>query len=809
MDYKKARIASLTAFLLQVAVTHAHASACVGAEGEQAAASYQRGLEKYRAGRLDNAYEDLKAAYSSCPASERYRNDYLLSAVGTGHAPDALAIADHLNMGTLPPFVLEALGRGARDLHRPELAVRYYDLILSAGENVGVRVGRDLAIIDQGRIAQAQADLLELNVRYPNRADVLEALGLADEARGDWIPALAAAEALLRLDPQHAGALALRFRVLMALGAPQLAESLTPRSSMTPQLRTAALQAELAFEIRWARNEPRADKVRAAKLDGVIAQLREALSTTSLDAVARQAMRADLIEALHDRGRCRDAVYEFESMRKDGATVPPHAIGAALDSYLTLRQPERAVELYRTLPLDSHPSFVVRTSNFYALLESGHYREAIVFADALAASEPQYLDADSPGLRSENPDYVTALVLAGLARAYTEQLADAGVRIRGLVNRAPGNQDANIALAETYALRGWPRASLATASGVLQIDSDLDEATVRVFDAQLQMADWSAAHATLGQMSGNRAADDAALARAAREWQVHDSAEISVDAQIGKSYGARTGLVDSTVEEYAYTAPFAWNYRAYVHLDQAEGNPIQGNTYRHAVGAGLEFHTQDLLATVELLEIDRAAPAPQVSVEFTPNDYWQFGGSYSLRTLDIPIAAVVVGVHADRAAVNLDYRVSELRDFGVVLKHEEFSDSNSRYEGDVYWHERWISGPVYKFDTRFDLELSHNTLAATNYFNPLSDTASTVTLRNQWVQFRRYDRELTHELDIVLGDYAQQGYSSGLIASIRYSLNYQINDRVVVKAGLGRGVRPYDGSRERLDVITLNLVGRF
>ena len=69
MDYKKARIASLTAFLLQGAVTHAHASACVGAEGEQAAASYQRGLEKYRAGRLDDAYEDLKAAYSSCPAS--------------------------------------------------------------------------------------------------------------------------------------------------------------------------------------------------------------------------------------------------------------------------------------------------------------------------------------------------------------------------------------------------------------------------------------------------------------------------------------------------------------------------------------------------------------------------------------------------------------------------------------------------------------------------------------------------------------------------------------------------------------------
>jgi biofilm PGA synthesis protein PgaA len=122
----------------------------------------------------------------------------------------------------------------------------------------------------------------------------------------------------------------------------------------------------------------------------------------------------DLIEALQERGHSREAVAEYESMRGDGIAVPPHAIGAAVDAYLTLRQPERSITLFRSLPPDSKPSFGVKSSYFYALLESGRYLDAIAWADGLAAREPMYLDAGTPGLRSENENYVKALVLAGL-----------------------------------------------------------------------------------------------------------------------------------------------------------------------------------------------------------------------------------------------------------------------------------------------------------------------------------------------------------------------------------------------------------
>ena len=166
-------------------------------------------------------------------------------------------------------------------------------------------------------------------------------------------------------------------------------------------------------------------------------------------------------------------------------------------------------------------------------------------------------------------------------------------------------------------------------------------------------------------------------------------------------------------------------------------------------------------------------------------------------------------MHADRAALDLAYRVSESREFGVTAKREAFSDGNLRDDAAAFWRERLVTGPVYRLDTRIDLDTSSNTQRGTNYFNPLSDLSATLSLQNRWQQFRHYDQALSHELDLTLGGYQQQRYGTGLVAALRYTLNYDVNDRVVLRAGVGRGVRPYDGSRERLDVLTLYALGRF
>lgn len=787
----------------------AAAADCGPDERRAADSAYRQGLAEYRLGRPDTAFPLLLAALKSCRDDPSYRNDLLVAAVAAGHPDVALEIGTPLDPLVLPNYVLEALARAARDLHQAQLAMRYYDVILGKGENIGARVGRNLALIDAGDAAQAQRELSMLNERYPNRTDILEARGLADEALGEVIPALAAAEQALRVDAHYEGALQLRFRLLLAGGAPQLALSLTPERLLTPAQRGAALHDSLALEYRWARDEPGNAKARAEHLDAVIMRMRVGSSDASINADSRAGLRRDLVEALAQRGRCAEAVSEYESLQAEGLAIPTYVTAAAIGAYLTQRQPSRAVALFRALPKDYHAPPGVRVNYFYALIESGQYDAAIAWADRMLVETPKQNDSGSPELRSDNEEYTSALVLTALARGYTDRLEDAEARLGALIAEAPANNEALLALAETDGLRGRPREGAEIAVDILRTNPDSGEALTKLFDDSLQMSDLSAARDALNRLVDAEPADDASLLRAERDWSNQTGAFINIEGQIGRSYGGRAGVIDSTVDEYGYSPVWGSAYRLFVHLNQGEGTPVQGDTYRHAVGAGLEYHTEEWRASAELLDIDGSGPAPQLSVEATPDDYWRIGASYALRTLDIPIAAVVVGVHADRAGLSLDYRSSESREIGAQADHEQFSDGNSRDEALVFWRERWIAGPIYKLDSRVDLDTSSNTLSDTNYFNPKRDLTGTVTLQNQWLQYRRYDRALSHELDLGFGEYSEQGYSAGPVASFRYQLVYDANDRLSLRAGFGRTIRPYDGARERLDILIFSVLGRF
>ena len=771
--------------------------------------NYQAGVAAYRAGRTEQSYQLLRQAYLANPSDSHYRNDFIVAAAADGHEDEALNLAQSLDSNHLPVYVLESLGRAARDRHQPDTAIKFYDVILTTRDDVGAWVGRDLALIDRGNAKEAQTSLLGLNRAYPARIDVLEALGLADEALNQTIDALGCAEAILKMEPAHVGALKLRYRMLVANGAPQLAIATTPAGLVEPDQQRSALRDQLAFDFRWARDEPVNDVARAKNLDAVIERMKTAIAAEAADPGQQIGLRSDLIEALAERGRNQEAVDQYQTLTAEGATIEPYVIGAVASAYVGLHRPEDATRLFETLKDRDAASYGARASYFYALLESGQFEAAVAWADHMAATEPAFSYANFPALRTDNDNYTKALVLSGMARTYTDRLAAGQAQLETLNVEAPANQDVRLALAVTYELRGWPRQASGEARSVLEDDPDATSPLSQLFADQLDSADWRGASATLAQMHSSLPPNDADLARSDRNWDTHQMAEVTVDGRLGQSHGGRNGVIDSEIDEYLYSSPIDWDYRAYVHLNQAEGDPIQGTTFRHAVGAGLEYHTQDWLATGELIDIDNSSPHPEFSLYSTPDDHWKFGGSYGSHTLDLPIAALVVGVHANKLEFDANYRDSESRDLGAEVVGENFSDSNERRELDGFWRERWLTGPVYKFDTRLDLGTSFNTVNNANYFNPRHDYSATVTAENQWLQYRRYDTSFTHEIDFGLGSYWQRNYGDGLIAVIRYQLVYEVNDRLTLKAGVSRGLHPYDGASERLDEVLFSLDGRF
>lgn len=801
----------LTCVVLGAYIPLAFITAALAAPLDQATleAQYQAALSAYRAGHLAEGYAQLHALHLAFPANLQLRNDYIAVASDTGHQGEALVAAAGSADDSFPPYVLDALGRAARNEGKPDLAVRYFSASLAKGDDVAAEVGRDLALIDQKKAEVARVDLIRLNSAHPRRVDVLEALGLANEALNRPIDALANAQALLLIEPGHAGGLQLRYRTLIATGSPRLALELTPLDALSADQRIAGRRETLAYDFRWARDAPITDMQRGQRLDAVILEMQGAVDTAASNPGEQTQQRDDLVVALVERGRVDEAIALYQQSIAGHPPVAPYVLGAITSAYLTAKQPEQAIRAFESLPDREAVGYGAKASYFYALLESGRYDAALAWADHVLATEPMYNYANFPELRTPNPDYGKALVLAGVARSYTDRLAAGQSRLASVTATAPDDGDARLALAITYELRGWPREANDVAVDVRRQDPESTAPLSQMFADRLQMSDWRGASEALSAMHAVIPVPNSDLTVADRNWQLHQMPELVVEGQLGRSYGGRAGLIDSQIDEKLYSAPIAWDWRAYLHLNQAQGDPIQGELYRHAVGAGVEYHTPLWLLTGELVSIDGRGLYPQFSADLSPNDFWTFGASLAQHTLETPIAATAVGVTADHLELRATYRASESQEFGAIAGADQFSDGNQRRDLAGFWQQRWVTGPVYKFDTRLDLESSQNSLAETNYFNPSRDATGVITLKNQWLQFRHYDQSLSHEVDIGLGNYWQRGYGNGSVASLAYQLVYDVNDQLVLKAGLGRTLRPYDGERERLDALTFSLDGRF
>jgi biofilm PGA synthesis protein PgaA len=106
---------------------------------------------------------------------------------------------------------------------------------------------------------------------------------------------------------------------------------------------------------------------------------------------------------------------------------------------------------------------------------------------------------------------------------------------------------------------------------------------------------------------------------------------------------------------------------------------------------------------------------------------------------------------------------------------------------------------------------STNSLAAAAppYYNPRRDGSASMTVQNEWTQFRRYDRSLTHRLDMEFGRYWQAGHDSGRIQSLRYVIAWAPDDRSELRLALGYLRRPYDGVQTSQKDISLLMNLRF
>ena len=648
-------------------------------------------------------------------------------------------------------------------------------------------------------------------------------VGLADTLAdaGRLFEALAAYQQILAAHPGSRGALRGKVFTLERLGAPALAAELADRSpGLLDERERAALAAgSTAGRIRWgaiAADTGRGTE-RFAVLDRALADS-DAAGARALDPAAvlspiERQLALDRVVALSARFRMREAVALYQAMAAREAPVPPYVKASAASAYLYLEQPERARDLYREV-LAAHPdNLESRLGLFYALAESEDHGAALAQIEKVVAATPTRIDAWSPATTRENPAYARVLSTRALAPLYANRPGEANLRLHGLSDSAPFNTDVRTSYASSMRARGWPRTAEEELRWVLAVEPANSEALGERAGALLEDARLPRRRIRAGRGAGGGPRRQG-VTRAARLWEVHDMRELIVEGTSGRSNGGPTGTRDFALESWLYSSPLDYRYRAYAHVYDAQARFPNGTARRERAGVGLEYRSPLVVATGEVsggkdFPVGNSRTGAAVSLAVSPNDFWTFRGKLDSSANETPLQARLTGVDARRALGEVTWRANESRAASVSLEHFDFTDGNRRDAAFARWTERVISGPVYKLEITGGLYTSRNTLAGAPYFNPSRDFSPTLEFANEWLQWRRYTRAFRHRLVVAVGSYAQQGFATGPVANVRYEQEWDADDRLALRYGLGRTVHPYDGVRTTRDYVYFALNWKF
>jgi len=300
------------------------------------------------------------------------------------------------------------------------------------------------------------------------------------------------------------------------------------------------------------------------------------------------------------------------------------------------------------------------------------------------------------------------------------------------------------------------------------------------------------------------------VVRATRLAQVHDMRELIVDATVGRSNGGPTGTQDYAVDTRLYSSPFEYSYRAFAHAYSAEAKFSNGSGRRNRAGGGLEYRSPLITASAELSQgVNEGATGAAAALAFTPDDFWTLRGTLDSSANETPLQAQLAGINARRGSGEIVWRAHESRSAALSYAQMNFSDGNRRESTQARWTERVIAGPVYSLEITAGLYASRNSLTTAPYFNPASDFSPTLEFANEWLQWRRYTRAFRHRVVLTAGSYWQQSFGSAPTYAARYEQEWDADDRLTLRYGVGRSLHPYDGVQTARNFGNLSLNWRF
>ncbi|OPA99131.1 poly-beta-1,6 N-acetyl-D-glucosamine export porin PgaA [Pseudomonas fluorescens] len=704
----------------------------------------------------------------------------------------------------------------------------YRQALLREPNNTDLQLGLALTQADSGKATEAVQRTRALVAAKPDDPNRRMALGYALTRAGLNYDALFEFDqAFIRAGDKPEVAR----EYIIALQKARLPEAALRLSAKHPGLLDPVtqrrLEGDLAAErVRMAEFATRSEQERYVIADRALQDYDTLLArwtpvATAQDDVVR--WRIDRLGALKARARTADVIREYEVLKGEGVQLPTYAVRWVAASYLDQRQPEKAEPLYRQAlsAADAEPDDRVEdtTALFYTLQESDKGEEANEVAKGLANSQNPRVELKGLPIGNPNDAWMDAQQLSAQAGVSGGDLPGSEASLEALVAKAPGNVSLRLAQADMYRARDLPR----RAEGVLketesQVPRDIALEISQAYTA-MDLQEWRQMDVLTDDVVA-RNPDSRQVQRLKRLRDVHDMAELRVEAYTGKSYGggsdndagAVAGSRDWGIESVIYTPPIDEDWRLFAGAGYATADFSEGTGQHRWQRVGVERRTRDMTLEAEVSNHSYGHGSKQgasVSIARDINDNWQYGGSLGYLLSTTPLRALNADITANGGSGFIRWRANESREWKLTLSPSHFSDGNDRFEALLTGRQGIYSSPKVQVDLGLEVGASRNSKEDTVYFNPKSDLTVLPTVTVNHVLYHRYETQWSQQFQLGAGTYSQKDYSTGGMALVGYGQRFRWNDVLDVGANLSLISRPYDGDRERDLRLLVDLTYRF
>ncbi|WP_084621486.1 poly-beta-1,6 N-acetyl-D-glucosamine export porin PgaA [Luteibacter yeojuensis] len=644
--------------------------------------------------------------------------------------------------------------------------------------------------------------------------DALMAQVRDERAQGHRVDALRHLQALLDRWPDDREAREMNVALLTEIGATTRARELAPGQQPPPSaLDLARLEADhVTHEIRWANGEPANPAAPYAEADQAVADARRLADDPSLPADLRRRETFDLLVALDQAGRPDEAIQRYDALRAAGVELPAYAERAVADAMLVRRRPAEAARLYESsIRKDPGPyagsDIEPRIGLMYAYNESGQTTKAFATIDELAAKEQPWVRVRGIRLPIQNARKVDADLNAAVLREYVGMPRAAYDPLYAMSREAPMNTQIRRELGNAELARGWPRRALDDFHIASTLDSRDVSALVGEAEANRALNDYDDVDALLG-VAQTMADRNGRVDRAVQSWDRQRGWQFDIGTEQGKGsspdYGDRDGTTQATL-----ASPLIddhWRVLALARYSTAD--LPEGDVRRTRYGVGVRGYAEGITAYVQALpSADRyvGKTALEAGFDWSLNDYWSVAADYSTAGEDTPLRAQYYGISAKTLDTAVTWRASELTQARLGLSRDTFSDGNKRTGWLASFTQRLHTAPNLTVDGGVELGGSLNTDTDRPYFNPRRDNSYALTGRLENLLGQYYQRAITQRIDVAVGQYAEKGYATDWMATVRYGQTLQAREGLRFGWAIGWHNQPYDGRREHRVVLDLTL----